>query len=195
MRWVGLVAAVGAGVLVVVLLPLTFPGGGATGFDRVVGEWVRAGLGAHPRVFEGLVVPSNAYVLLPVLVIGVVGYGVRREWWRAGFLLVAPEVAVAVNTWVLKPLWDRPLQDYLAYPSGHTVHFVAIATAFVLLAEHQRIRAAQVAVAAVLLAGVAVGMVGLGYHYPTDILGGTAAAIALVTAMYAALGPISRDRR
>ncbi|WP_280314395.1 phosphatase PAP2 family protein [Nocardia wallacei] len=190
-----MVAAVGAGVLVVVLLPLTFPGGGATGFDRVVGEWVRAGLGAHPRVFEGLVVPSNAYVLLPVLVIGVVGYGVRREWWRAGFLLVAPEVAVAVNTWVLKPLWDRPLQDYLAYPSGHTVHFVAIATAFVLLAEHQRIRAAQVAVAAVLLAGVAVGMVGLGYHYPTDILGGTAAAIALVTAMYAALGPISRDRR
>lgn len=161
----------------------------------MVGEWVREAVGAHPGVFDVLVVPSNGYVLLPVLVVGVVGYGVRGEWWRAGFLLVAPELAVAVNTWVLKPLWDRPLQDYLAYPSGHTVHFVAIATAFVLLADDLRVRAAQLTVAVVLLVGVAVGMIGLGYHYPTDILGGTAAAIALVTAMYAALGPISRDRR
>ncbi|WP_280276482.1 phosphatase PAP2 family protein [Nocardia wallacei] len=195
-RRVALPATVALGVLVAVVLPLTFPsGGGPTAFDRVVGEWVRSALGAHPGVFDVLVVPSNAYVLLPLLVIGTVGYAVRREWWRAGFLLVAPELAVAINTWVLKPLWDRPLQDYLAYPSGHTVHFVAIATAFVLLAEDRRLRTAQLTVSAVLLVGVAVGMVGLGYHYPTDILGGTAAAIALVTAMYAALGPLSRDRR
>ncbi|RDI55793.1 undecaprenyl-diphosphatase [Nocardia mexicana] len=188
--------AVVVGIVATVLLPLTFPdGGGPTGLDRVVGEWVRSALGAHPGVFEALVIPSNAYVLLPVLAVGVVWYAARREWWNAGFLFVAPELAVVINTWVLKPVWHRHLEDYLAYPSGHTVHFVAIATAFVLVAETRRTRVIEIAVAAVLLAAVAVGMVGLGYHYPTDILGGIAAAIALATALYAATERLRRCRR
>ncbi|MEU0501130.1 phosphatase PAP2 family protein [Nocardia sp. NPDC005998] len=83
---------------------------------------------------------------------------------------------------MLKPLWDRPLHDYLAYPSGHTVHLVAIATTFVLLTDSMRARVRTVVIATVALLCAAVGMIGLGYHLPTDILGGTAAAIALVTA-------------
>ncbi|WP_024804676.1 phosphatase PAP2 family protein [Nocardia sp. BMG51109] len=192
-RQAALPAAVALGVLVTVLLPLTFPGGGGpTGFDRVVGEWVGEVLGAHPGVFEVLVIPSNAAVLLPLLAIGAVRYAVRREWWSTGFLVVAPELAVAVNTWVLKPLWGRHLDDYLAYPSGHAVHFVALATAFVLVCPDRRVRVAAGAVAAVLLTGVAIGMVGLGYHHATDVVGGTAAAIALVTAMYPVPGRFGR---
>ncbi|MBF6176298.1 phosphatase PAP2 family protein [Nocardia blacklockiae] len=194
-RRVALPATVALGALVTVLLPLTFPaGGGPTAADRGVGEWISAVLGAHPGVFDALVIPSNAYILLPLLVVGVVLYAGRGDWWSAGFLLLAPELAVAVNTWVLKPLWERPLQDYLAYPSGHTVHFVAVATAFVLLAADGRVRAAQVTVAVVLLAGVAIGMIGLGYHYLTDVLGGTAAAITLVTALFAGWERVRRDR-
>ncbi len=189
------VVAVVVCVLVTAGVPLTFSGDGPTAVDRVVGEWVDGALGGHPGVYRVLVIPSNAYVLLPLLVGGVVWFAWRREWWRAGFLLVAPELAVAVNTWVLKPLWHRHLEDYLAYPSGHTVHFVAVATAFVLIADEYRTRMAEAVAAAVLLACVAVGMVGLGYHYPTDILGGTAAAIALVTASYSVALRLSRDRR
>lgn len=98
-------------------------------------------------------------------------------------MVVIPEVAVGINSWVLKPLWDRPLHDYLAYPSGHTVYLVAIATAFVLLTDspRARVRTAALAIAALLCA--AIGMIGLGYHLPTDILGGAAAAIAMVTAL------------
>ncbi|WP_280263981.1 phosphatase PAP2 family protein [Nocardia wallacei] len=185
-----------AGILVTVLLPLTFPdGGGPTTLDRVVGEWVDSALGAHPGVFEALVIPSNAYILLPVLAAGCLWYARRREWWSAGFLVVAPEFAVAVNTWALKPVWHRPLQDYLAYPSGHTVHLVALATAFVLLAQNRRLRTIEIAVSALLLVAVAIGMVGLGYHYPTDVLGGAAAAVALVTALYAAAERLRRSRR
>ncbi|MBF6327901.1 phosphatase PAP2 family protein [Nocardia transvalensis] len=194
-RRVAFVVAVVAGVLVTVLVPLGFPGdGGATGFDRVVGEWVHGALDAHPGVYRALVVPSNGYVLLPLLVVGAVWYAGRRQWWVVGFLLVAPEFVVAVNTWGLKPLWHRHLHDYLAYPSGHTVHFVAIATAFVLVAAETRTRVIEVSVAVVVLAGVAVGMVGLGYHYPTDVMGGSAAAVALIVAIYAVLGEIKGRR-
>ncbi|ATL67567.1 phosphatase PAP2 family protein [Nocardia terpenica] len=180
-RRVAASATVAIGVLVTVLLPLSFPaGGGPTGFDRAIGDRIHRALDAHPGVYRALVIPSNAYVLIPLLAIGVLWYAWRRQWWRAGFLLVVPELVVAVNTWALKPLWHRHLQHYLAYPSGHTVQFVAIAAAFVLVATTLRVRVIEITVAAVVFAGVAVGMIGLGYHYPTDIVGGIATAVAAV---------------
>ncbi len=97
-------------------------------------------------------------------------------------MVAIPEVVVGFNSWVLKPLWDRPLHDYLAYPSGHTVHLVAIATAFVVLTDSTRARVVTILVATAALVCAAVGMIGLGYHLPTDILGGAAVAIALVVA-------------
>ncbi len=162
-------------------------GGGPSGFDRWVADGTDRALGAHPGVFEALVIPSNGYIVLPLLVIGAVWYAGRRQWWTVGFLLVAPELVVAINAVALKPLWHRHLHDYLAYPSGHTVQFVAVATAFVLVAERVRTRVTTIMMAVVVLAAIAVGMIGLGYHYATDVLGGTGAAIAAVTALYAGL--------
>lgn|GEM_PF-3347003 len=187
-RTVQLAAIVLLGVLITVLLPLSFPsGGGPTGFDRVVDGRIHSALDAHPAVLRVLVTPSDAYVVLPVMLAGVLWYAWRRDWWRAGFLFLAPELVVALNTFALKYVWHRHLHHYLAYPSGHTVQFMAIAAGFVLVAPTARIRIAETVVAAVLLVAIAIGMVGLGYHYPTDILGGTATAIALTTALYAVL--------
>ncbi|MGF6886855.1 membrane-associated phospholipid phosphatase [Nocardia sp. GAS34] len=178
------------GVLITVLLPLTFPpGAGPTGFDRAVDSWVHTTFDAHPAVLRILVTPSDAYVIVPVMLLGALWYAWRRDWWRAGFLLVAPELVVALNTFALKYVWHRHLHHYLAYPSGHTVQFVAIATGFVLVAPTARVRAAEFAVAAVLLVAIAIGMIGFGYHYPTDIVSGAAIAVALTTALYAAFSP------
>ncbi|WP_245553161.1 phosphatase PAP2 family protein [Nocardia veterana] len=176
------------GLLTTVTLPLSFPaGGGPTAFDRAIGDRVHERLDAHRGVYDALVVPSDAYIVLPLLLIGI-GYCLwRRERWAAVFLLVVPELVVAINTWVLKPLWGRHLQHYLAYPSGHTVQFVAIATGLLLVAAAGWIRIALAAVALLALAAVAVGMIGLGYHYPTDIVGGTAFAAAAVTAAWSGL--------
>jgi membrane-associated phospholipid phosphatase len=187
-RRTALLAAIALlGVLITALLPLTFPpGAGPTGFDRAVDSWVHTSFDAHPAVLRILVTPSDAYVIVPVMLLGVLWYAWRRDWWRAGFLLVAPELVVTLNTFALKYVWHRHFHHYLAYPSGHTVQFVAIATGFVLVAATARVRAAELVVAAVLLAAIAIGMIGFGYHYPTDIVGGTAIAIALTTALYAA---------
>ncbi len=134
-------------------------------------------------MYEALVVPSNGYILLPLLILACVRFARRGDLPRAATMLVVPELAVAINTWLLKPLWGRQLDDYLAYPSGHTVHLVAIAATFVLLAELPQARRLVCAAASVATLAAAVGMVGLGYHHPTDILGGIAAAITMAISL------------
>ncbi|MGW4246668.1 phosphatase PAP2 family protein, partial [Nocardia sp. NPDC004722] len=158
--------------------------GGSTSVDEALEHRIHSALDAHTWVYRVLVFPSNSYVVLPLLVAFAAWFAYRRQWWAAGFALLAPEVVVAVNTYALKPFWDRQLDHYLAYPSGHTVQLVAVVTAFALVSESRRVRAVSVIVMAVVLPAVMIGMVGFGYHHPTDVLGGTAAAIALVCALY-----------
>ncbi|GAA5049236.1 phosphatase PAP2 family protein [Nocardia callitridis] len=177
-------AAIAVGAMSAYILPTTFPDeGGPTGLDRVIAEPIHSTLDAHRGIAEVLVVVSNAYVLLPLLVLGCVWFAARREFVRAALMLVAPELVVAINTWLLKPLWDRRLHDYLAYPSGHTVHLVAIVTAFVVLARTPGARWSVLVMGIICFLAAAIGMIALDYHFPTDILGGAAAAIALTTAL------------
>ncbi|PSK31256.1 phosphatase PAP2 family protein [Nocardia seriolae] len=185
LRRAALPAVVLAAVIVTLVVPLSFPaGGGSTGADLLLERNIHAVLDAHTWVYRVLVFPSNSYVVLPLLVASAAWFASRRQWWAAGFALVAPELVVAVNSFALKPFWDRKLDHYLAYPSGHTVQLVAVVTAFALVSESARVRTVTVIVMAVVLPAVMIGMVGLGYHNPTDVLGGTAAAVALVTAAY-----------
>lgn len=173
------VAAVGAAVTVAV--PMTLPAdGGPSAVDRAIADPLHSALDARPGVYEALVVPSNGYILLPLLLLACAWFAYRGDLHRAVTMAIVPELAVAVNTWLLKPLWGRQWQDYLAYPSGHTVHLVAIAGTFVLLADTHRTRCAVCAMASLALLAAAAGMVGLDYHHPTDILGGAAAAIVMV---------------
>ncbi|WP_051178426.1 phosphatase PAP2 family protein [Nocardia concava] len=174
-----------AGVVVTLLVPLSFPpGGGSTSLDLTLERDIHSVLDAHRWVYSVLIFPSDSYVVLPMLLASAAWFAYRRQWWQAGFALVAPELVVAVNTFALKPFWGRELQHYLAYPSGHTVQLVAVATAFALVSDSARVRAVTTIVMIVVLPAVMIGMVGFGYHHPTDVLGGTAAAVALVTALY-----------
>ncbi|ASF12893.1 phosphatase PAP2 family protein [Nocardia brasiliensis] len=168
------------GATVTGALPATFPpDGGPTTLDRTLAAPIHAALDARPGLAEFLVVPSNGYILLPLLAIAAGWFAYRSRWRSAALMLAVPGLAVALNAWVWKPLWHRQLHDYLAYPSGHTVHLVAIATTFFVLADSPRARLSTVAVAIPALLAAAAGMIGLDYHLPTDIIGGTAAAVAM----------------
>jgi membrane-associated phospholipid phosphatase len=174
MRW--WLAVLACALLVVGLGLLHAP----TGVDDVVWSAVS---GWPPGVLRALVLPTEPYVLLPALALlaGWCLHAARR--WDAVFVVLAPSVAVAANTWLLKPVFDRWKGDTLVYPSGHTVSLVATLVV-VLVLVHGRARVITVVAGAVLLACATLGMVGLGYHYVTDIAGGTFFAVCTVLVIH-----------
>lgn len=166
-------------------LPWSFPpGGGATTFDLAVGARVDPRLDPRPWVAEVLALATNTGVVLALLCGSAVWFAWQRRWWETATVALAPELAVAVNTWALKPWWGRPLHDYLAYPSGHTVHLISVITALVLLLRSTRARAVIIGLAAAGWCAGAAGMIALDYHHATDVMGGAAAGISLTIAFY-----------
>lgn len=173
------------GAAVTGAIPTTFPaGGGPTAFDQTVREPVDTVLDPRPWVAEVLALASNSWVVLALLLAGVGWFAWQRRWRETATMAVVPELAVSLNTWVLKPWWGRPLHDYLAYPSGHTVHLIAVATTFVLLVGTARARIILVLLTLVAWTVAGIGTVALDYHLPTDIVGGASAAITLSAGLY-----------
>ena len=141
-----------------------------------------------------LVLSTQPYVLVPaILLVAAVCLAARRR--RDALLAVAgPSIAISLNTWALKPLFDREatgpgVANTLAYPSGHTVSLVSTLVVLTLLARPGVATAVTAVIGAVLLAAAGLGMIGLGYHYFTDIVGGTLFATAEVFALRLAISP------
>lgn len=131
-----------------------------------------------------LALATDTGVVLAILCGAVAWFAWQRRWWETATVVLVPEAAVAINAWALKPFWSRPLHDYLAYPSGHTVHLVVVAATLVLLLRSVRAQAVIIALAAAAWCGAGIGMIALDYHLATDIVGGAAAGIALAVALY-----------
>lgn len=153
----------------------------------VLGVWPPAALergvgdGTHQHaVLELLVLPTEPYVLIPLIALIAGLSALQRRWRDAVLCVVATTLPVALNTWVLKPLFDHRLQDWLAYPSGHTVSLVATLTVLVLLARQGIARAVMAVVAVGVTVATGIGLVALGYHYPVDVVGGACFAVAAV---------------
>jgi membrane-associated phospholipid phosphatase len=182
MRTPTITAAVCA--LLTVALGLPFAGDrGPSGIDEA------ATITGWPHgLLRALVLPTEPYVLLPVIALLVAWCLNASRPADALFAALAPAIAVAVNTWVLKPLFDRWKGDTLVYPSGHTVSMVAT-LAVILALTHGTARTVIAAAGAVLLAGVTIGMIGLGYHYLTDVIGGTLFAVGAALAVRGLLSP------
>lgn len=166
--------------LLTVALGLVFAGDHAPSrFDTAA----RSSVTGWPHgVLRALVLPTEPYVLLPALALLIVWCLSTSRPWDALFVALGPAIAVAANTWLLKPLFDRWKGDTLVYPSGHTVSMVAtLVVVFVLV--HGRARAITAVAGAALLTGVTIGMLGLGYHYLTDVVGGAFFAVFAVLAV------------
>jgi membrane-associated phospholipid phosphatase len=93
----------------------------------------------------------------------------------------AVPVTAFLDDTVLKHLVDRTHFGELSFPSGHTASAMTLATVLgVLLQDPARRTATRVARAALVVAAcavtvlVAVGVIGLRWHYFTDTVGGVA---------------------
>lgn len=129
-------------------------------------------------VLTAFALPTEPPVWLTALALLTVVSLWRRRWDITATAVSAPTVALALSTWAAKPLFDRWYDDHLAYPSGHTTALVSTLTVLVLASPPAWRRGLTVAAAAVtVLAGL--GLVGLGHHYATDVVGGAALAVAV----------------
>lgn len=160
--------------LLALLLGLPFAGGTTPGALDSAAAAAVARLG--PGAAQVLVLPTEPYVVFALAAVAIflcLRAGRRLE---AALALAAPLLAIALNSWLLKPLYDRWKNGTLVYPSGHTVSLVAVLTVLVLVTRKTYI----VVLSAVALLAATAGLVGMGYHYLTDVVGGTLFAVAVV---------------
>ncbi|MET9000847.1 phosphatase PAP2 family protein [Amycolatopsis sp. NPDC004169] len=160
--------------LLALLLGLPFAGGTTPGAVDRAADAAVAPLG--PGVLRALVFPTEPYVVLALGLLAVVLCLRAGRRLEAALALAVPVLAILLTSWVLKPLYDRWKNDTLVYPSGHTVSLVAVLTVLVLVTR----RVFVGVLAAVTVLAAAAGLVGMGYHYLTDVVGGTLFAVAVV---------------
>jgi membrane-associated phospholipid phosphatase len=136
-----------------------------------------------------------------VVVVGAViaaAVAVPRDRARALACLVGPPGALLAAELVVKPLVGRTLGGALSYPSGTTVGAAALATVAV-LATPSRWRVAAIAVASVFALWMAVAVVALRWHLPTDALAGLLFGVGVVLAVdglaFQGLDRLHRGRR
>jgi membrane-associated phospholipid phosphatase len=175
-------------VAVTAALALAFAGKARPGgLDAAVDARVRGGLGPYQEQLHQL---AGLGGLVPVTVLTialVLACLATRRWRGAALAGVVVPAAVALTEFVLKPLVGRTIRGYPGFPSGHaTALFALAATCAVLLAGPSRprlpgaVRLPLVFGAALVAAAVGTAMVGLGYHYFTDIVAGTAVGVGMV---------------
>jgi undecaprenyl-diphosphatase len=146
-----------------------------------------------------LAVSTNPAVMITVITL-VVGIALWHRRPRVALLAVlGPVVAAGVNTWVLKPFFDRTHDGYLAYPSGHTTTLVSILAVITLVvaanAAPGRRVGATLGVGATALGLVAVGawaIIGARYHYLSDTLGSLFWGVAVVIVIAAAIDAVAK---
>ncbi len=184
--WAGVLAACCA-ILVAVLGLLVSHQSTADWPDRAVDSLVISWLGSHPGLDLWLATPGT---LIPagVLSAAVVVACVLAGRLNGALLAVAAvPVAVELDERLLKPIVHRTSLGFLSYPSGHTTAIFALAATVtvLLLRPPQPARAGPLrvlipAVACLLGAAVAAGVIALRWHYFTDTVAGAAVGIGTV---------------
>ena len=181
-------------VILVVVLGVLFAGQGTPDpFDRAVDgpfvTWIagRQNLAAW-LAYPATLVPAGGASLIAALAC------LARGWLRGAVLvLLAVPVTTGLNDAFLKHLFHRTYLGALTYPSGHAAAASALAmslTVLLLLAPRAApaglvavLRWAVPAVAWLAVAVVAVGVMGLRWHYFTDTVGGAALGTGTVCAL------------
>ncbi|MEU0990118.1 phosphatase PAP2 family protein [Streptomyces sp. NPDC005953] len=185
--WLGLIAALAT--LTVVALAVLYAGHDEPG---TMDAWIQPAVdGVQPPwrnialATDFLGEPAGAAALVLAAVTCCL---LLRRPRAAVFIVVGTGLTVG-TTKLLKPLVGRTIHgEHLAYPSGHTAFFTALALMAALLAVGRfglgRTGSTLFLLAAALVAGAAMGwaQIALGAHYPTDVIGGWCTALAVVPA-------------
>jgi len=160
------------------------------GLDSAIDTATVASFGGHQGVLSWLTQPGSTVPLIAVSAAIAAGCLIARRPNGALLAVTAVPVTAFLNDTVLKHLVGRTHLGQLSFPSGHTASAMTLATVLgVLLHDPARrtatrmVRAALVVVACAVTALVAVGVIGLRWHYFTDTVGGIALGTGTVLAL------------
>jgi membrane-associated phospholipid phosphatase len=181
-------ALLASSAIIVVVLGLLFAHQAAADpVDRAIDAPVITALAGHQGLALWLAAPGStvpAALLSGVIVVFCLRTGQLN---RVVLAAAAVPVAVGVNDGLGKPLFHRTYMGAVSYPSGHTATMFALAAALAVLLHGQarpaaaRVLRIVIPVAACVLGGVvAVGVIGLRWHYFTDTVAGAAVGIGTV---------------
>jgi membrane-associated phospholipid phosphatase len=150
-------------------------------FDSAVDTAMVASFSGHQAVLPWLALPGSTIPLIAVSIAIAIGCLIARRPNGAVLAVTAVPVTAFLDDTVLKHLVDRTHFGELSFPSGHTASAMTLATVLgVLLHDPARRTATRAARAALVVAAcavtvlVAVGVIGLRWHYFTDTVGGVA---------------------
>ena len=135
------------------------------------------------------------------IAIGLLALLLFRRRWRDALFLAAATFAVPALNPLLKLLFERPrpalwprlepVHNY-SFPSGHAMSSAAIIAALVVLAWPTRWRWPTLLLGGTFIVAVGVSRLYLGVHYPSDVLGGWAIALASIAFLRVPLSPRGR---
>jgi membrane-associated phospholipid phosphatase len=158
--------------------------------DHAVDSPIINWLDRHPGLAVWLAFPGSQRPAIALTAVIVVACLLSRRLNGAVLAALAVPAAVGVNDGLCKPLFHRAYVGVLSYPSGHTATMFALgATVTVLLyapVRPVRARALRTLIpAAACVPGgvVAIGVIGLRWHYFTDTVAGAAVGIGTVCSL------------
>jgi membrane-associated phospholipid phosphatase len=163
-------------------------------FDRAVDSPIISWFSGHQGLSSWLAAPGSsipATVLCAAIVAACLLTGRPNG---AVLAAVALPAAVGLDDGVLKNLFDRTYLGYLTYPSGHTTAMFALAATVAVVnlgplrpARPWPVRMMITAIGCLLGVAVAIGVIGLRWHYFTDTMAGAALGIGTVCGLALAL--------
>jgi membrane-associated phospholipid phosphatase len=158
--------------------------------DHAVDSPIINWLDRHPDLAGWFAFPGSQRPVIALTAVIVVACLLARRLNGAVLAAAAVPAAVAVNDGLCKPLFHRTYLGVLSYPSGHAATMFALAATLAVLLyvppRSVKARALRVVIwsAAGVLGGVvAVGVIGLRWHYFTDTVAGAAVGIGTVCAL------------
>jgi membrane-associated phospholipid phosphatase len=157
------------------------------GLDSAIDTAMVSSFSGHSGVLPWLALPGSTIPLIAVSIAIAVGCLIAGRRNGAILAVTAVPVTAFLDDTVLKHLVDRTHFGQLSFPSGHAASAMTLATVLgVLLHDQARptvtrvVRAALVVAACTVTALVAVGVIGLRWHYFTDTVGGVALGVGTV---------------
>jgi len=155
--------------------------------DSVVDTAMVASFRGHQGVLPWLALPGSTIPLIAVSIAIAASALIARRPNGVVLAVTAVPVTAFLDDRVLKHLVDRTHSGQLSFPSGHAASAMTLATVLGVLLHDpaQRTatrvtRGALVVLTCAVTALVAVGVVGLRWHYFTDTVGGGALGTATV---------------